>query len=287
MSLCPARQPALPVTVWVLALAAWALCGCAPADRTENVVRVTGASTVYPIVVMAGEVLHAEGGVEVRAQAGGSTRGFEDTLAGRNDLGAMARDPTPEEAAQVLSFPIALDGVGIVVHGDNPVPALTTEDLRRIYREEVTLWSDFGGTVAGGDGDDEIVVVTKAEGHATLQSFLDHTGLDREELKVDVVAGDNAQVIRVVTNTPGAIGYVSMGETQLSIDAGMPLRLVRLDGVEPTREAVSAGTYPMKRTLYLVSKEEPTGASLKLLDFLRGEEGRAVIERGGYVPLDR
>ncbi|RMH17779.1 MAG: phosphate ABC transporter substrate-binding protein, partial [Acidobacteria bacterium] len=241
-------------------------------------VRVSGASTVYPIVVMAGEELRRQG-ILVEAQAGGSTRGFEDTVAGRNDLGAMARDPTPAEASQILTFPIAYDGVGVVVHASNPLAGVSTEDLRRIYAKEVTSWAELGGA------DAPIVVVTKAAGHATLETFLHHTGLGRTELQADVVGGDNAQVIRVVANTENAIGYVSLGEVLHAIEEGMPLRLVPLDGVEPTLEAVADKSYPMARTLYLIARDEPQGASRALLDFLRSAEGARIIERGRYVPL--
>lgn len=274
------RRPAITLAA-ALAAISFTVGACRPdaADAAPHV-RVTGASTVYPIVVMAGEELQRTRGLKVDAQAGGSTRGFEDTVAGRNDLGAMAREPTPEEDAQVLKFPIAQDGVGIVVHASNPVPGVTTEDLRHIYRKEVRNWRKLGGD------DAEIIVVNKAAGHATLETFLQHTGLDREELAFDVVAGDNAQVIRVVSNTANAIGYVSMGEVIHSIEDGVPLRLIPLDGVEPTLGAVKSGQYPMYRTLYLVSLKEPQGASRDLLDFLSSEDGRKVIERGNYVPLD-
>lgn len=268
-------EPARAAGLAVLALVA----ACTRPDMDKQV-RVSGASTLYPVLVMAGEELQKSKGIAVAAQGGGSSRGFEDTVAGRNDMGAMARELTPEEEAQVKKFPVALDGIGIVVHATNPVPGLTTEDLRRIYRKDERNWSTFGGP------DAEIVVVSKAEGHATLESFLEHTGLKRSELAVDVVGGDNAQVIRVVENTKNAIGYVSLGEVLHSIASGLPLRLVPLDGVEPTLETVASRTYPMYRTLYLISREEPQGASRVLLDFLTTDEaGRRVIERGKYIPF--
>ena len=250
---------------------------CSRAEHPK--LRVTGASTVYPIVQMAAEVLTAQHNVEVEAHAGGSTRGFEDTIAGRNDMGAMARELTAEERSQVVSFPIAYDGVGIALHSDNPLVDLTTDQLRAIYRKEITNWKDLGGA------DQEIVVINKAEGHATLESFLNHTGLDRRELNVDVVAGDNAQVIRSVTSSAAGIGYVSIGEAIHAAQIGMPIKLVRLDGIEPSLDRVADHSYPIFRTLYLVSKAEPEGPSKLLLDFLGGPEGHEIIKRGKYVPL--
>lgn len=249
--------------------------------QAEQVV-VTGASTVYPIVQMAAEELRRTKGLNVMGQGGGSTRGFEDCIAGRNSLGAMARELTPEEKAQVIAFPIAYDGVGIVVHATNPIVAVTTDDLRRIYRKQVTNWSDFGGRNAS------IVVVHKAEGHALREVFMNYTGLTPDEMTkfTDVTAGDNAQVIRVIANTANAIGYVSLGEVIKAAEAGQPVRLVKFNGIEPVMENVTNKTYPLFHPLYLISKGEPKGGSRVLLDFLHSPEGKAIIRQGNYVPVD-
>jgi phosphate transport system substrate-binding protein len=249
--------------------------------QTEQVV-VTGASTLYPIVQMAAEELRRTKGLEVMAQGGGSTRGFEDCVAGRNSLGAMARELTPEEKAQVVAFPIAYDGVGIVVHAANQIAGVTTEQLRQVYRKQITDWSSFGGR------NDRIVVVHKAEGHATREVFMKYTGLTPDEMTrfTDVTAGDNAQVIRVIANTNNAIGYVSLGEVIKAAEAGQLVRLVKFNGIEPVMENVTNKTYPLFHPLYLISKGEPKGGSRVLLDFLRSPEGKAIIRQGNYVPLE-
>jgi phosphate transport system substrate-binding protein len=250
--------------------------------RPTQQVIVTGASSLYPIVQMAAEELRRTKGLDVMAQGGGSSRGFEDCIAGRNSLGAMARELTPEEKAQVIAFPIAYDGVGIVVHASNQIAGVTTDDLRRIYRKQVTNWSDFGGQ------DGRIVVVHKGEGHALREVFMNYTRLTPDEMTryPDVTAGDNAQVIRVIANTANAIGYVSLGEVIKAAEAGQPVRLVRFNGIEPVMENVTNKTYPLFHPLYLISKGEPQGGSRVLLDFLRGPEGKAIIRQGNYVPLE-
>ncbi|HMG05422.1 MAG TPA: phosphate ABC transporter substrate-binding protein [Chthoniobacterales bacterium] len=249
--------------------------------QAEQVV-VTGASTVYPIVQMAAEELRRTKGLNVMGQGGGSTRGFEDCIAGRNSLGAMARELTPEEKAQVIAFPIAYDGVGIVVHASNQISGVTTEQLQQIYRKQITNWSSFGGR------NDRIVVVHKAEGHALREVFMNYTGLTPDEMTrfTDVTAGDNAQVIRVIANTANAIGYVSLGEVIKAAEAGQPVRLVKFNGIEPVMENVTNKTYPLFHPLYLISKGEPKGGSRVLLDFLRSPEGKAIIRQGNYVPVE-
>ena len=254
--------------------------GCRRPQREQVI--VTGASTVYPIVEMAAEELRRTKGLDVMAQGGGSTRGFEDCLAGRNTLGAMARELTPQEKAQVITFPIAYDGVGIVVHASNPISRITTDDLRQIYRKHITSWSSFGGR------NERIVVVHKGEGHATREVFMNYTGLTPDEMTrcTDVTGGDNAQVIRIIANTASAIGYVSLGEVIKAAETGLSVRLVTLNGIQPLMENVTNKTYPLFHPLYLISKGEPKGASRVLLDFLGSPQGKAIIRQGNYVPLD-
>jgi phosphate transport system substrate-binding protein len=264
----------------LIALAAFLTSGCYR-RQTEQIV-VTGASTVYPIVQMAAEELRRTKGVDVMAQGGGSTRGFEDCIAGRNTLGAMARELTPKEKAQVIAFPIAYDGVGIVVHASNHIAGVTTEQLRQIYRKEITNWSSLGVR------DDGIVVVHKGEGHATREVFMNYTGLTPDEMTrhTDVTAGDNAQVIRVIANTANAIGYVSLGEVIKAAEAGQPVRLVKFNDIEPVVENVAKKTYPLVHPLYLISRGEPRAGGRILLDFLRSPEGKAIIRQGNYVPYE-
>jgi phosphate transport system substrate-binding protein len=272
------RPPFLPASFTVAAL----LLGTACHRRQPDQIVVTGASTVYPIVQMAAEELRRTKGLDVLAQGGGSTRGFEDCIAGRNNLGAMARELTPQEKARVLAFPIANDGVGIVVHKTNEIAGVTTDELRQIYRKQITHWSRFGGR------NERIVVVHKAEGHALREVFMNHTGLAPDEMTrhTDVTAGDNAQVIRVIANTANAIGYVSLGEVIKAAEANQPVRLAKLNGIEPVMENLTNKTYPLSHPLYLISKGEPQGGSRVLLDFLRSPEGRAIIRQGNYVPLE-
>lgn len=274
------KRPPLSLAASLFALVALFASAC-HRQQTEQIV-VTGASTVYPIVQMAAEELRRTKGLDVMAQGGGSTRGFEDCIAGRNSLGAMARELTPQEKAQVIAFPIAYDGVGIVVHASNPIAGITTEQLRQIYRKQVTHWSSFGAR------SERIVVLHKAVGHALRDVFMNYTGLTPDEMTrhTDVTAGDNAQVIRVIANTANAIGYVSLGEVIKAAEAGQPVRLVTLNGIEPVMENVTNKTYPLFHPLYLISKAEPEGGSRVLLDFLRSPEGKAIIRQGNYVPLE-
>lgn len=245
---------------------------------------VTGASTLAPIIDRAGGELKQEfPQLNVSVRLGGSTKGISDSLEGLNDLGLVARDLTSEESAHLRQITIAHDGVAIVVHASNPLRAITTEQLRRVYLGEIDSWKELG--VEGPAGDRKIIAVSKADGHATLDVFLAHTRIARSALRPSVVAGNNAVVLATVSESPDAIGFVSLGESQQALASGLSIRLVSLDGVEPTMSSVADETWPMIRPLMLVSRGEPAGWAKVLVEYLDSERGRAVVRECGFVPV--
>jgi phosphate transport system substrate-binding protein len=123
-------------------------------------------------------------------------------------------------------FPIARDGVAIVVHKDNPVRALTNQQIRDIYTGRTTRWISVGGADAA------IAVVSRQEGRGSSDLFTDYFDLEYGEIRAQLVAGDNASALTAVADRPEAIVYVSVGEAERRAQAGAPLRLLSLDGVE-------------------------------------------------------
>lgn len=65
------------------------------------------------------------------------------------------------------------------------------------------------------------------------------------------------------------------------------LKALTLDGVEPTIETCTSGEYPVLRRLYLLTKEVPDGAVKSFLDFCRSDDGQAIAEEQGYIPLKK
>ena len=242
---------------------------------------VTGSSTVAPILQKAAEAfleLHPELVLEV--QTGGSTRGIRDAREGTVGAGMASRDLTHEERAGVVPVAIAYDGLALVVHAQNPVEGLSADQVRSLYTGESDDWSAVGGTPG------PVTVVNKAEGRATLDVFLDHFGLENDAIEADVVIGDNAQGVRLVSRDPSAIAYLSIGEARHAVESGESIRLLALDGVGPTPEAVADGSYTVLRRLYVIFPGEVDEVGGKLLEFLASPRGREVIESLHFVPAE-
>ena len=257
------------------AILSWPAChrDDASASGPRGRLILTGSSTVAPLaneIARRFESLHPR--VRVDVQSGGSSRGIADTLAGMADIGMVSRALKAPELDQGLrQHPIAIDGICIVLHKENPVPTLRDEDVAAIYRGTADNWKELGGD------DREIVVVHKAEGRATLEVFLAHYDIENADVEADVIAGENQHVIKTVAGNEGAIGYVSMGEVDRAERSGLPIRCLANDAAEATLDAVESGVYPVTRPLLLITHGSPTGLASRFIDFAGSDSIRELV----------
>jgi phosphate transport system substrate-binding protein len=266
----------------LLAVALVAGCGSATSHgkghATTRLV-VTGSSTIAPLMNEIAKRFEARHpGLRVEVQTGGSSRGVADARSGLADVGMASRELAADEA-DLFDFPIARDGVAVILHADNPVSSLTDAQVVAIYTGRTRNWSAVGGP------DAPITVVNKAEGRSTLELFTKHYELDPRDIRSDVVIGDNEQGIKTVAGNRWAIGYVSIGTAEYDREAGVPIKLLPTNGVEATTANVANGTFPLSRPLNLVTAAPPEGLVLELLEFARSAEVHDLVEDLAFVPL--
>ncbi len=262
------------VAALILTTASWT-------QAADQKLVLTGSSTIAPLAAELGkrfEKLHP--GVRVDVQSGGSSRGVSDARSGLADIGMASRALKPEEN-DLKSFTIALDGIGVILHKDNPVKALTDQQVIDIYTGKITNWKEVGGK------DARITVVNKAEGRSTLELFLHHFQLKNSDIKAQVVIGDNQQGIKTVAGNPAAIGYVSIGTAEFEEGNGTPIKLLPMNGVVASVENVRNGSFPLSRPLNLVTRYLPMGLARQFIEFARTKEVNDLVEAQYFVPVAR
>ena len=261
------------------ALGALVSPSCSPEAKASQVLVLTGSSTVAPLaaeIALRYEQQHP--GVRIDVQSGGSSRGIADVRLGHADLGMASRELVESEM-DLTAHTIARDGVALIVHRDNDLAGLSSDQVRSIFRGEVTNWSDVGGS--GG----EIIVVNKAEGRATLTVFLEHFGLGPREIAADVIVGENEQAIKTIAGAPGAIAYVSIGTAEVDQAAGVPVRRVILEGVPAASEEVALGLYPLVRPLNLLTTGEVPELAAAFIAFARHADQGDLVLAESFVPV--
>ncbi|HNT77932.1 MAG TPA: phosphate ABC transporter permease PstA [Anaerolineae bacterium] len=123
-----------------------------------------------------------------------------------------------------------------------------------------------------------IVVLFFVIGYLLFQSVQFFVGPENV-LEAVTLADSNEALREKVAETPGAIGYLSLAYLDETT------RPVALNAVAPTVAHVTADTYPLRRTLYMVTLGEPTPATQAWLDFVRSADGQRLVAEAGYVAL--
>lgn len=89
----------------------------------------------------------------------------------------------------------------------------------------------------------------------------------------------NGGIYISVTQTPGAIGYVSLGY----VDSG--IKVLKIDNITANVSNILAGAYPIQRNLLLVTKGNETPLEKEFIAYIQSDEGQAVVQEEGFVPL--
>ena len=193
---------------------------------------------------------------------------------------------------EVVDHVVGRDGQPVVVSSDiydAGVTQLTGEEVRKIYQDEITNWSDVGGP------DQEIFVIGRAEGSGTDTAFRLNMlgGADAAMPGVDSRFGQNQQVAEAVSNNDGAIAYMALAFTS---DTVQPIG-INFEGTlyEPDKDAENTifdSAYPLNRDLHMYTKiteDTPEGTDLRegaFLNMFLTEFGQIVfVEDNNYIPL--
>lgn len=241
-------------------------------------ITLTGSSTIAPLVSEIGKRFESQHpGVRVDVQTGGSSRGIADVQRGTAAIGMASRSLKQDESL-LRPYTIAMDGIALIVHRENPVTSLESSQVVAIYRGEFTNWLEVGGKEA------PITVVNKAEGRSTLELFLAYFGLSNPDIRAHIIIGDNQQGIQTVAHDPHAIGYVSIGTAAYEAAQGTPIKLLPMGGIAATRDNVRDARFPLARPLNLVTTDTPSPLALTFIDYARSTAVHDLIEAQYFVP---
>ena len=254
-------------------------CMALVAHADSSRLTLTGSSTIAPVISDLGKAFEqANPGTRIDVQTGGSSRGVSDARSDRADIGMVSR-ALYEDENDLTAYPFAMDGVAVIIHSSNPVSELSREYIISIFTGKITNWQELGGE------DRPITVVNKAEGRSTLELFLAFFKLSNSDIKAQVVIGDNQQGIKTVTGNPGAIGYVSIGTAEFEAEFGTPIKLLPMDGINPTTARVADGSFPLSRPLNLVTTGPAEGLAARFIDYARSAAANELIKEHFFVAL--
>ena len=188
------------------------------------------------------------------------------------------RAKAEEMGVELVYTPICRDAFVFFVHHDNPIAGMTLDEIRGIYSGKITQWEQLNSPLRG--------------------TILAYQCLESEsnELLKDLVMGDIPLMAPSKELYDGNVGpYIpsyknkrkAMGcafrfyGTEM-IDP-LDIRLLAIDGVEPTTEDIENGTYPLISDFYAVTRSDADENTRALVDWICSPQGQALVEKTGYT----
>jgi len=243
------------------------------ADGLSGQIQIAGSTTVQPLSEVLAEAFMADNpGVTIEVQGGGSSVGITSAGEGTVAIGNASRNVKEsefEEFPELQVYTIAYDGIAVVTNPDLELPSLSLSQVKAIFAGEITNYLEVGGA------DAEIIVVSREEGSGTRAAFEElvmESGEEAGEISEDaLLQQSNGQIRTTVSTTPNAIGYISFGFLDESVN------IVSIDGFEPSVANVKNGSYPVFRPLNMLTNGDPDPLAKAFLDFILSAEGQAIV----------
>jgi phosphate transport system substrate-binding protein len=228
--------------------------------------------------------LHPEANIQI--SGGGSGVGIQAIGAKTVDIGMTSREVTKDEMAKYPSFvvtTVAQDGIAIIVNPKNTIQYITLDQLKDIYLGKITKWTEITG--AGVPGTNNQIVIIGRDSASGTRTYFDETVLAKATpVNTMLEKNSNGAVSQTVAQTPGAIGYVSIGFVTNDVKA-IPIWYNAQKIVAPSISTVKDKTYPVSRDLYVITNGQPLGLAGDFIKYILSPDGQKIVADEGYVTV--
>jgi len=260
----------------------------------DNMPLIDGSTATIPLIEAVYSVLlgipREEAALMVNTS--GTDNAYDNLMWGEAEI-LLVYSPSPVTLESVSNneielemAPIGRDGLVFLVNIANPIESLTKEQLVSIYSGRVRNWKDVGGE------DVEIKAFQRPlrSGSQTMMNDLVMENSLLAEPEANYVIGEMGglvQAIAMFDNAQSAIGYnVYYFVSQMEINENV--RMLAVDGVEPSVRSISDGSYPYVQDFYaVIKKDTPQDSPARMLfNWIRSAEGQDLVQHEGYATAE-
>ena len=264
--------------------------GLIAASASAGTITAKGSDTMVILAQKWAEVYMGKTpGTTIQVTGGGSGTGFAALQNQTTDLANASRKIKPKEIESCLKafakrpteYKVALDGLSVYVHADNPLKELTVEQLELIFTGKIRNWKQLGGA------DAPLTLYSRENNSGTYEFFKEHVLKGKDFAASAQTMPGTAAVLQAVAKDKNGIGYGGA-----AYGAGAKALWIKKDdsspAVEPTEENVVKGTYPIWRYLFIyVNPALDKGEVAAYLRWIRSDAGQQVVKDVGYFPLPK
>lgn len=225
-----------------------------------------------------------QGSIEISAH--GTSTGLSALAEGSADLWMASRSVLADEVAihtaalgkldePAQEHVIALDGLAIIVHPGNRVPALSTDQIRAIFQGKISDWSAVGQPVGA------IRLYARDDKSGTFDTFkslvLRGEGMSPRTQRFESTDALSAAVA-ADRNGIGFVGLAGVGHSRPVAVSGTQTRPML-----PAALSIATEDYLLSRRLMLYSTRASSEQARRFIEFVQSADGQALVDHVGFV----
>ncbi len=241
--------------------------------------------------------------VNIQIEGKGSSTAPPALISGTAQFGPMSRKMKAKEVDAFekkygyapTEIRTSLDALAVFVHKDNPLQALSLEEIdaifsktrRRGYPKDIKTWGDLGLTGSWANQPIRIFGRNSASG---TYGFFKKKALKKGDYKDEVKEQPgSASVVQGVTEDRFAIGYSGIGYQTSGVKTLAISKKKGAPAYEGGYENVISKKYPLSRYLFLYITKAPhkrlDPLVKEFLKYVLSYEGQQIVIKDGYLPL--
>lgn len=255
-------------------------------EKIEGTITSLGSTALQPLVEEVANNFRAKyPDAIVNVQGGGSGAGINQVSEGTIEIGnsdVPAEEKLKDEAKvkELVNHEVCAQGFALVTSKDVKIDNLTKDQIKKIFKGEVTNWKEVGGE------DKEINIINREASSGTRATFVKSV-MDGEKEKegLGTTQTSSGGVRTSLKQVQGGIGYLAL--SYLSEDVKKEVNVMKIDGTEATTANIGEKKYPFWSYGYMYTKGEPKGVSKAFLEYMVSSENESVLEKAGYIPMSK
>jgi phosphate transport system substrate-binding protein len=218
---------------------------------------------------------------------------------GEMQIGLMSRPLTEKEikAGGVVAFATAKDVLGIVVHPDNPLEALTLEQGVQLLRDPQSpeqpgarTWGQLG--LANEWTQEPITLYGRSAGAGAWGYLVNRFIGEGAAARATTDCSGYADICKSVAKNRGGVGYVSLSLAPPEVGKVLALQLSTGEVIPTPQPGQPVDRrYPLVRELYVVLKwksgEALSPMAEELLRYVLSRSGQEDAVKAGFIPMRR
>ena len=188
------------------------------------------------------------------------------------DFGYIGRELRSTDTKVTLT-PIGFTGSSFAVNAANPVTNLAKDQAAKIYTAAIKDWSEVGSNAGPVKA---FVREAASSTRSTIESYVFGSAGAKYPSDVQEIF-ESTDTIKAIVAFKGAIGMVTLNSKNLK---DTTIRLVGMDGIQPTLANLGTGAWKMSKASYMATNADAAKvkpAIKALVEFIKSPEGQKII----------